>query len=260
MSGLSGEGASDLYGFARGVMPEYLQSGDEGLRAMFGAADVANNPYVNQMLDAQARNVGDQLTRQWLPGIRQGASLAGQTGSTRQGVAEGVAIGDAAKALADATAQTQLNAYGQGLQQRTAAMAALPQMAQLGMLPGQTMQGLGQQQEQYLQRQIDEAVNRFNFYQQEPWQRLNYANAIYSGIPWNSSATSTQASGGSSKAANALGGAMMGASLASPLAAMGGPIANGIASLGSPLAGALGFSGAFAAPLMLGGALLGGLL
>jgi hypothetical protein len=53
---------------------------------------------------------------------------------------------------------------------------------------------------------------------------------------------------------------MMGASLASPLAAMGGPIANGIASLGSPLAGALGFSGAFAAPLMLGGALLGGLL
>ena len=47
------------------------------------------------------QNMTDTLQRDWLPGVRSGAGLAGQYGSTRQGIAEGVAMGDAMRHLTD---------------------------------------------------------------------------------------------------------------------------------------------------------------
>ena len=242
-SGLTGAGQGAALDFAQNAMPGYIETGNNALASLFQAPDVASNPYVNGMLEAQARGVGDQLTRQWLPAVRQGASLAGQTGSSRQGVAEGVAIGEAAKALTNAAAQTQLSAYDRGLSAQAQAAQMLPMMSQLGMMPAQTMQQVGSQQEAYLQKQIDEAVNRFNFYQTEPWQRLNYANAIYSGVPWNSSSTQTSNAGSGSTAANVLGGGLTGYSLGSALGSSA--FGTGISTaLGLPAYIGLGIPGA----------------
>jgi hypothetical protein len=242
-SPLTGAGQGAALDFANNAMPGYLETGNNALASLFQSADVASNPYVNGMLEAQARGVGDQLTRQWLPAVRQGASLAGQTGSTRQGVAEGVAIGEAAKALTNAAAQTQLSAYDRGLSAQAQAAAMLPMMSQLGMMPAQTMQQVGSQQEAYLQKQIDEAVNRFNFYQEEPWKRLNYANAIYSGVPWSSSSTQTSNAGSGSTAANVLGGGLTGYSLGSALGSSA--FGTGISTaLGLPAYMGLGIPGA----------------
>lgn len=56
--------------------------------------DKTNATYANMVADA-----GDSLSRTVLPAIRSGANLSGQYGGSRQGVAEGVAIGDTNKQL-----------------------------------------------------------------------------------------------------------------------------------------------------------------
>lgn len=58
---------------------------------------VASAP-VQNMITQNTQNVTDQLLRDVLPGIRSGSAMAGQYGSTRQGVAEGLATGEAADA------------------------------------------------------------------------------------------------------------------------------------------------------------------
>ena len=281
-SPLSNVGQQAALGYANNYLPSLVNAGTAGVGSMLNAADVGNNPYVNQMLGQQvsgmtnafsqnADTITRNLTREWLPQIRSGAGLAGQYGSTRQGVAEGVALGEATRALGDygsnaqqalgnSIAQTQLGAYGQGLDSQARALAFLPQQAQLGMMPSQIYGQVGGQQEQYNQQAINDAMQRFNFAQQEPYNRATWYNQILTGAtPYASQSTTSSGAGGGSALGGALGGGMLGYSLAGPLAAMGGPVANGIASLGAPLAGTLGFGGAFAAPLVLGGALLGGL-
>lgn len=67
-----------------------------------------NNPY----LDAQADNITKRLNRNLqenvLPGIGQGATMAGQYGGSRQGIAQGKAIGD----TQDNLANSLTNMYG----------------------------------------------------------------------------------------------------------------------------------------------------
>ena len=177
--------------YATNALPAYWQSGNAALGSMLGAPDVATNQYVNRMLESQAGQITDQLQRQWLPSIRQGASTAGQFGGTAQKKLEGLAIGEAAKALSSAAAQTQLGAYGQGLDQQSRAMAFLPQMAQLGMLPSQVYGQVGGAQEGYNQQIINDALNRWNYTQQAPYTRLAAQTAAIGGIPMNSTQTTT---------------------------------------------------------------------
>lgn len=94
-----------------GVLSSFAKLGGINPTSAFGdllKGDV--NPYTQQQLDANTAatkasfdqmvsDAGDDLTRRALPAIRSGAILAGQMGGTRQGVAEGVAKGDADRQL-----------------------------------------------------------------------------------------------------------------------------------------------------------------
>lgn len=62
----------------------------------------AQNPYTQQVADRMTQQVTDNLQRNILPGIRRGQVANGTLGSTRQGIAEGLAIGDTNNALAGA--------------------------------------------------------------------------------------------------------------------------------------------------------------
>ena len=243
---------------ARNAIPALITKMRGGMDSMLGAADVANNPYVNNMLGAQQNLVTNALQREWLPGIRSGAVSSGQYGGSRQGIAEGLAMSEASKNLANAAAQTQLGAYGQGLEQQRAAMALAPQMAGLELMPAQLQQQAGAMREGWSQKGIDEALARWNFAQQEPWSRLQRESAIYSGIPWN--ATETKSASGSA-GAGALGGAMLGGSLGSGIGSMLGSSAMGTAiSTGLGLPAYMTLGSAFGPVGMAAGALLGGLL
>ena len=276
-SPLSAAGQQAALGYATNYLPGLIQSGMSGLASQLNAQDVAHNPYVQQMLAQQisgstnafqqnAQTLTDTLKNQWLPSIRSGAGLAGQYGGTRQGVAEGVAIGEAAKqlgnygssaqaALGNQIAQTQLGAYGQGLDAAKAGMLFLPQMAQLGMMPSQMYEQLGARQEGYNQQAIDDAMARFNFAQSEPYNRMGWYSGILNGAaPYASqsgsgTSTTTNPDSGGSTFGNVLGGGLTGYSLGS---ALGGT------ALGGSLASTLGFS-SLGIPGMILGAALGGL-
>lgn len=73
-----------------------------------------NSDLVNQQLDVMNTQVQGQLDKN-IQGINQRASGSGNMGSSRAGVAEGVAIGDAANATAAGTAQIQNAAWGQAI-------------------------------------------------------------------------------------------------------------------------------------------------
>ena len=198
---------TDLTNQAAGLGPqvvgpsEYTQTGLQGLSQaaanqaqaaqtaqnnygfLSNAADVANNPYVQAQLAQNASNVTDQLTNQWLPQVNSGAQQVNALGSSRQGLMQGQAVGDAAKALANANANTQMNAYNSGLAAQQNALGSLGSL-QTGIAnPANTMLGAGQTQEAYQQALIDAPWNQI----QNIGEALQYTNTLgtLSGNSWD---------------------------------------------------------------------------
>lgn len=93
--------------------------------------------------------------------------------------------------LGQAIAQQNLGAYMGGMDAVGTALGYLPQQANLGLLPGQVYQQAGNIFEGYQQKALDEAMARWDFYQNEPWDRMAKAGAIFGGAtPYASSSTS----------------------------------------------------------------------
>jgi hypothetical protein len=151
-------------------------------------------------LAQNAKSVNTQLAEQWLPQIRGSAQAVNAMGSSRQGLAEGVAAGKAADALAQANASTMLGAYGQGLGAQQSALGYTGQhlanqlapanvYGQAGMARGQAggmlggasdyqnqaaqnLLGYGQNVESYQQQGLQDQMARWQVAQQEPWTRM----------------------------------------------------------------------------------------
>lgn len=200
---LTNKGIESNLGFAKNYFPGMYNKGLETMYSQMNSTDVGNNPYVqdmnqvaaNQFTRASNQAIGDmvgQFKNQILPGITNDAVAAGGFGGSRQGVAQGLAvqglgsnvqnmIQSGQSDLANMYAQTNLGAYGQGLQAANSALSMMPQYAQLGLLPGQIYQQAGGIYQDQAQKAIDEQQARWDFNQNEPWQRLANMNAIYSG-------------------------------------------------------------------------------
>lgn len=129
------------------------------------AADVAKNPYVQSMMQQNAQQSSDWLNKQALPQLQQGAQAVNALGSDRLGLAQGTAAAEAQKNLLAQNAQTQMQAYSQGLGAQQAALGATGGMLGNLMQPGQTVEG-------YQQAALQDQMNRFNFMFQEPYQRM----------------------------------------------------------------------------------------
>jgi hypothetical protein len=74
------------------------------------------NPYLQSQGDAITRTATNNLNRNILPGIGAGAVAAGGYGGSRQGIAEGLAIGETNKGITDSLSNLYGNAYGQNQQ------------------------------------------------------------------------------------------------------------------------------------------------
>lgn len=75
------------------------------------APSMGGNPYTGQQGQEMARIFNNNLTRNVLPAVRSGAQMAGQYGSSRQGIAEGLAMSDANQQLSGALAGLYSNQY-----------------------------------------------------------------------------------------------------------------------------------------------------
>lgn len=135
------------------------------------APDLANNPYLEPYMQAATRPLEQQLQFSTMPGIRSQFTGAGQYGSSRQGVAEGVAQGLTNQAIGDTRAKIASQAYGQGLDQQARAMSLFPQVMQQGQVPYDIVNQIGALRQQMTNQQ-----------QTDPYKRLQeYANILSGG-------------------------------------------------------------------------------
>jgi hypothetical protein len=127
------------YGQLGGQAQQYLGNvlGAGGFQAptqqgidMGTVGSLINNPLLQQQIEASTRDIGRGLTEQTLPGIASQSVATGNVGSTRRGVAEGIATRGAQDRAADIAAQIRGGAYNQALG-IGAQQAAANQQAQL---------------------------------------------------------------------------------------------------------------------------------
>lgn len=197
-----------------------------------------SNPYLKQAGDAVANTTMDALTRQALPAIRSGASAANGPyagGSSREGIAQGLATGEATDNIAGQLSQMYNTSYQNGLGTMLNANQLVPSIQAAQLFGPQVQSAVGGQQRGMEQAQLD-ASNQTNLLQQLfPLLQAQQLFGLIGGMPGGSTqTTSTGAVPKGSPWQSALGGAATGASIGSAIPGFG-------TGLGALLGGAGGY-------------------
>jgi len=127
--------------YAGGALPGLIDQTQQGLGQMLSATP--NMDVWGPVMDAAMTRPIQAFQEQVLPGIRTGAQQTGQYGSSRQGIAEGLAAGRLGQTLSDTQARLTQYAGSEALGQRKAGMAMAPGIAGLGMMPSQITEQAG---------------------------------------------------------------------------------------------------------------------
>lgn len=151
--------------------------------------DPNSNPALRATIDASTRPIIDNLMEKALPTIRNGAVSTGNFGSSRQGIAEGLAVRDAAQAVGDTAAKVATTGYGQGLDAMMKGQALAPGVAQSQTLPGVSTSGVGDIRQQLAQALLGEKSGNFNFEQMLPLLMGKELAGIAGSIPGGSTTT-----------------------------------------------------------------------
>ena len=153
------------------------------------------NPYQQAMLAAATRPLTQQYGEQIVPGIASLYSRAGRYGSGAMERALGGATEAYGRALGDVSANIVGQDYARerGLQQQAQlSQAALAQSApsffQMGFLPSQALAQVGAAREQIAAQPLQEAMQRYQYSQQQPYEALRgFLSSVY-GTPMGQSA------------------------------------------------------------------------
>lgn len=181
--------------------PGTLQAGQTAFeKAMQQTGDIAGgaflggSPYLQNVIESATRPITQQLTEQTLPAIASGFSRAGRYGSGAMERATSGATEKASQAIGDIASQI---AYGDYARERGFQQQAIGQQAQLaGMapqfyaqqfLPSQQLAQVGQAQMALQEPVLAEAIRRYEYQQQLPYQQLQgFLSGVY-GTPMGGS-------------------------------------------------------------------------
>lgn len=152
--------------------------------------DPSSNRYLQATIDAAVRPISQNLMETVLPGLRGEAVTNGQFGSSRQGIAEGLASGRASQAIGDTSAKIASAGYGQGLDALTKGLALTPQTLAALTIPGQTQAAVGDQNRALSQAQLSEKAYKDMYAQIAPFLAAKEVAALGAGLPGGST-TST---------------------------------------------------------------------
>jgi hypothetical protein len=120
--GMMPSASNGMTNAANGLLNMSSQDPTQGNIQAAGA--YANNPFLNDSIDAASRDVTRNLTEQVLPGINRVGSGTGNTNSTRTGIAEGLALRGAQDRIGDISATMRGDAWNKGLATSEAARQA----------------------------------------------------------------------------------------------------------------------------------------
>lgn len=223
-------------------------SGLSGLGQTAGGGFLNANPYQQQMMEAATRPLTQQFSNQVLPGIASLYSKSGRYGSGSMQNALGQATESYGRALGDVSSNIVGTQYDQERARQQQAMMGLTNVAQAApsiygqqYLPSQQLAQIGTQREAIAGQPLQEAMQRYSFGQQLPYQQLSgYLSSVY-GSP-TASYGSTSQNMSSNPTVGAIGGALGGGLLGNAVgSAFGFPnLGAGIGALGGGLLG--GFS------------------
>lgn len=217
----AGLGSSLAGGAGFDLLRDYRrQAGGRDLITSGDLLDPDSNPATKGMIRAATRPIEQRLTRSILPGVRSDFVGGNTFGSSRQGIAEGIAMGDYARAATDAGSQIVNNNYNQGLSAMVSGLNAgtsgaaaggglgaslagtglgnmaqifntLPGLSNLSLLPGMTQEAIGQSQYNQQGARLGERADRFNIRQMLPFMQAQQLAGLAFGMPGGSGVTST---------------------------------------------------------------------
>jgi hypothetical protein len=172
--------------------PEAQALSTQGLQAYQGAlgglssmarGDYLQSPEYQRYLESVTRPVTEQVTQQILPSIASQYSAAGRYGSGAMQQATGKATELGTRALGDVTAQVAQQQQGRMLEAQTALpsfLGSMPQVLGGALAPSTALAGVGAQREAIAGQPLQEAIRRFEYGQQLPYNQLSgYLSSIY---------------------------------------------------------------------------------
>jgi hypothetical protein len=195
------------------------------------ALDITKNPGLAGNIEAATRPIEQQLTESTLPAIRDSAEKSGNFGSSRQGIAEGLASGRASQAIGDATSGIVSKAYDTNVNAQLKALGLLPSTVGTQTTGDLTTSNVGDVRQGMSQALLGQDVSNFNYDQLAPYLQSKDIMSLLTGLPGGTTQT-TSSGPQKNPLTSALGGAAAGASLGS----MFGPVGTaGGAGLGTLL-------------------------
>jgi len=135
------QGQQSLLGAAEGLPLDQIGQAQSSL------LNPSQNPFFQQQLQSTLNPFIRNFQQNILPGIRGQAEGVGQSGGSREGIAEGLASQGLLDQLGGITANMGSNAFNTGIQGQLGALGLSPQLAGLSFLPGQIQSQVGGQQQ-----------------------------------------------------------------------------------------------------------------
>lgn len=227
-----------MMNLAQNQMPGYAQNVMGANNFALNAPDINQNPAFQSAVTAAINPAVRGFQTAVMPTIRADFGQGENYGSSRRGIATGLASEVLANNIFSTAATMGSQAYGQGLEAQSRAMALSPQVLAALQQPAMSMDVVGQQQQAYQQDLINAEMQKWNFGQTAPWQALTqYQNLVQGNYGGSTFGETLAPAPKSNKAMSAMGGAAAGAAIGSAFPGIG----TGIGALaGLILGGVLG--------------------
>lgn len=211
-------------GMAGAAVPGGQQTMQLGMDTLAGKyLTPESNPALQAYIQSAIRPITETLTEQWLPQIRSGAVAAGGYGGSRQGIAEGQAMGRAAGAVGDVTSQIAMQAYEAERLRQLQAPGMLSQGMQLQLMQPELLGRVGAQEQAEEQARLQEQYQLYQIAQTQPWQALQQYGNLLLPAAGQGGTTMQTTDPGTNPLGGMFGGAMAGGSVAGvPGAIVGG--------------------------------------
>jgi hypothetical protein len=152
------------------------------------------NPFLEGALAGTTRQAQEAYTR-GVQGIQSNAASAGRYGSSAMGQQVGQAQDIFGRNLAENAGQLAYQSAEAERGRQMAAVTGAPAYAQADYMDIQKLLTAGQGQESYQQKALQDAINRYNYEQTLPQQKLQQFTNLFTSVPSGGTSTTTQQGG-----------------------------------------------------------------
>jgi hypothetical protein len=180
MSDETSRGLQDNMKFADYLESSFLPRATTSFNSMLESS-LIDSPELQRVIASSTRPVMDQLSRYTLPTTQDAAIMAGQRGSSRQGVAEGLARSEANNTMGDIASRLSLQALLQDQQNKQFGISNMPAFMQALQTPASLRTTVGGIKEGYQEEAANAPANNL----------LQYAQIVQAMNPGVNSTTTT---------------------------------------------------------------------